>query len=124
MIAERTCRTVSSLILRRFAAHTGNKTKRPSRTRRTGCGASEHGGERRILARTVPVRTTDANGSVDDDALSSYVRGHAGIREKLRGFICEAPTEMYRATMPCIEPTRLLQSGVSSRYWMPSSRLR
>ena len=52
MIAQRTCRTVSSPILFRFAAHTGNQAKWPSRIRRTGCGASEHGGERQILART------------------------------------------------------------------------
>jgi predicted chitinase len=45
----------------------------------------------------VAPQATNANESVDDDALSSYVKGHAAIREKLRGFICEAPTEWNSA---------------------------
>ncbi len=45
----------------------------------------------------VAPQATDSNESVDENALSSYVRGHAAIREKLRGFICEAPTEWSSA---------------------------
>lgn len=51
---------------------------------------------RKIVDDAAP-QATNANESVDDDALSSYVRGHAAIREKLRGFICEAPTEWNSA---------------------------
>ncbi|MDR6386139.1 hypothetical protein [Paraburkholderia caribensis] len=47
---------------------------------------------RKIIDDVAP-QATDPNESVDEDALSTYVRGHAAIREKLRGFICEAPTE-------------------------------
>lgn len=47
---------------------------------------------RKIVDDVAP-QTTDPNESVDEDALSSYVRGRAAIREELRGFICEAPTE-------------------------------
>ncbi|WP_167306957.1 hypothetical protein [Paraburkholderia hospita] len=50
---------------------------------------------RKIVDDVAP-QTTGPNESVDQDALSNYVRGNA-VREKLHGFICEAPTEWNSA---------------------------
>jgi hypothetical protein len=45
----------------------------------------------------VAPQPADPNEAVDEDALSSYVRGNRVVREQLRGFICEAPTEWNSA---------------------------
>ncbi|NIF55483.1 M23 family metallopeptidase [Burkholderia sp. Ax-1724] len=46
----------------------------------------------KILADAAPV-ALDSKEYVDEDGLCQYVLGHDDVRSKLRGFICEAPTE-------------------------------
>jgi hypothetical protein len=50
---------------------------------------------KKLLADATPT-TTDPKEYVDEDALCQYVLNHDDVRSRLRGFICEAPTEWDR----------------------------
>ncbi|CAM2164221.1 Peptidase M23 [Paraburkholderia sacchari] len=56
---------------------------------------------------SVTAATTEAQRA---DALSGYVRGHAGVRQALRGFICHAPSE-WDSTHNETRYARLLDEG-------------
>ncbi|WP_143286625.1 M23 family metallopeptidase [Burkholderia ubonensis] len=49
--------------------------------------------ELKQLVGEVPLKSATTKEYEGEDALSSYVKGDRAIREKMRGFICEAPTE-------------------------------
>ncbi|TDG17214.1 hypothetical protein EYW47_38680 [Paraburkholderia silviterrae] len=56
---------------------------------------------------TVSTATTEVQKA---DTLSSYVRGHDGVRQALRGFICHAPSE-WDSTGNATRYARLLDEG-------------
>jgi hypothetical protein len=56
---------------------------------------------------TVVVATTEVQKA---DALSSYVKGNDGVRQALRGFICNAPSE-WDSTKNATRYTKLLDEG-------------
>lgn len=53
--------------------------------------------ELRKIVDDVTPQPVDPNEAIDEDALSDYIRGNGPVREKLRGLICEAPTEWNSA---------------------------